>query len=60
MGNGSTLSGIHEPRLVPRLFDIVAITAGQNHSCAIDRNGDLSCWGWVYGTSAITVNAPMR
>ena len=58
LGNGSTLSDIHEPRHVPRLFDVVAITAGQNHSCAIARNGDLSCWGWVYGTSVTTVNAP--
>ena len=39
------------PERVPGLADVVAISAGQDHICAVRGNGDLSCWGWVYGSS---------
>ena len=39
------------PERVPGLADVVAISAGQDHICAVRGNGDLSCWGWVYGDS---------
>ena len=39
------------PERVPGLADVVAISAGQDHICAVRGNGDLSCWGWVYGNS---------
>ena len=37
------------PQRIPGLTDMVAISAGQDHSCAVHRAGDVSCWGWVYG-----------
>ena len=46
------------PSRVPRLFDIVAISAGEDHVCAIHRDGELSCWGWVYGTRPTRVDTP--
>ena len=58
LGDGTSGSGRYWPRRVARLFDIVAISAGQNHSCAIDRDGDLSCWGWVYDVTPTAVRAP--
>ena len=58
LGNGGTRSGFHDPRPVPRLFDVAAITAGERHSCAIHRNGDLACWGWWYGDTETAVATP--
>ena len=43
------------PGRVPGLTDIVAISAGQDHSCAVHGNGDLSCWGWVYGDTPVAI-----
>ena len=45
LGEGTTGSGREWPARVPRLFDIVAISAGEDHVCAIHRDGELSCWG---------------
>ena len=58
LGDGTTDSGRYWPRRVSRLRDIVAITAGAEHSCAIDRSGDLWCWGRVYGTTPTAVAVP--
>ena len=43
------------PERVPGLTDIVAISAGQDHSCAVHRDGDVSCWGWAYGDTPFRV-----
>lgn len=58
LGNGGTRSGFHSPRRVPRLFDVEAITAGERHNCAIHSDGELSCWGWVYGDVETAVATP--
>ena len=58
LGNGGTRSAFHDPRPVPRLDGVVAITAGERHSCAIHRNGELSCWGWWYGVTETAVATP--
>ena len=58
LGDGTVGSDSYWPTRVSRLFDAVAISAGQDHSCAIHRDGDLSCWGWVYGTTPSTVRVP--
>ncbi|MDE0352245.1 MAG: S-layer homology domain-containing protein [bacterium] len=58
LGDGTTYSGSNWPQLIIRRFDAVAISAGENHSCAIHRNGALSCWGGVYGTRPSTVAVP--
>ena len=58
LGDGTTGSGRYWPQPVRRLYDVEAISAGQDHSCAIHSDGELSCWGWVYGTSPQTVRIP--
>ena len=58
LGDGTTGSGRWWPQRIIRRFDAVAISAGQRHSCAIHRNGELSCWGWVYGTTPRRVGVP--
>ena len=58
LGDGDSVSNRVWPRRVPGLRDAVAISAGENHVCAIDDDGDLSCWGWVYGDNPTTVRAP--
>ena len=56
LGEGTTGSGREWPVRVPRLFDIVAISAGEDHTCAIHRDGELSCWGSVYGARPTRVD----
>ena len=58
LGTDTFVSGHYWPRQVTGLVDIVAISAGQRHSCAIHRNGDLSCWGGVYGDAPTRVVTP--
>lgn len=58
LGDATTGSGRWWPQRIRRLFDAVAISAGKDHSCAIHRNGALSCWGWVYGTTPTRVAVP--
>ena len=50
--------GRYWPQRIGRLYDVVAISSGKDHSCAIRRGGSLSCWGWVYGTRPTTVAVP--
>jgi len=33
------------PSFVPGLDGIVSLSAGSNHTCALDVNGDVWCWG---------------
>jgi alpha-tubulin suppressor-like RCC1 family protein len=36
--------------VVPNLFDVVHISAGHNHACAVRENGTVWCWGYnAYG-----------
>ncbi len=58
LGERESVSNLLWPRRVPGQRDAVAIAAGENHVCAIDDDGDLSCWGWVYGDTPTTVRAP--
>ena len=50
LGNGQ--SGRNERSLVPAqvlsITDATAIAAGQDHSCALHRDGTISCWGQNY------------
>ena len=58
MGIDTFVSGHNFARRIPDLIDVVAISAGQRHSCAIHRDGSLSCWGWVYGDEPTKVETP--
>lgn len=58
LGEGSTDSDTNPPGRIPRLFGVATISAGQDHVCAIRRDGTLSCWGWVYGSSPRAVATP--
>lgn len=58
LGDGTTSSSRWWPQLVSRRFDAAAISAGEDRSCAVHRNGELSCWGSVYGTTPRRVSVP--
>lgn len=47
LGNGNVDSGVDLSSATPiaGLSDIVAVSAGGHHSCAISAQGALSCWG---------------
>lgn len=45
LGSGITDEQVHFPVLVPDLNDVVSISAGIYHTCAVIRDGSLSCWG---------------
>ena len=53
-----TTSGHYFPEEVRGLTGVVAIAGGQDHVCTIDRDGDLECWGGLYGDSPTTVTTP--
>ena len=58
LGGYTSVSNRDLPARVRGLRDVVAIAAGENHVCAIDDDGDLWCWGWVYGDTPSAVRAP--
>ena len=58
LGDGTSVANRDRPSRIPQLVDVVAISAGENHVCAIHDDGDLSCWGWVYGDTPTVVRAP--
>ena len=58
LGTDTFVSGHSYPRRISGLVDIVAISAGQRHSCAVHSDGNLSCWGWVYGDRPTRVETP--
>ena len=58
LGIDTFVSGHSYPRTISGLVDIVAISAGQRHSCAVHSDGNLSCWGWVYGDRPTRVETP--
>jgi alpha-tubulin suppressor-like RCC1 family protein len=43
-GDGGILS--YAPQLVPALMDAVAVATGDTHSCAVRRDGTVTCWGY--------------
>ncbi|RYY02884.1 MAG: PKD domain-containing protein [Gammaproteobacteria bacterium] len=47
LGNGAFFNGVRMEDAVPitGLSDVVAVSAGGNHSCAITALGALKCWG---------------
>ena len=47
----------YSPYRVPGLSDVVAISAGSYHNCAVHRGGDISCWGQSY---PVTDSGPER
>ena len=58
LGNAPYKSRRNRPQLLPTVVDVVAISAGREHSCAIHRDGGLSCWGLTYGPMPRRVNGP--
>lgn len=45
LGDGSDPVGRASPGLVPGLADVVELTSGLGHFCALRRGGQVSCWG---------------
>jgi alpha-tubulin suppressor-like RCC1 family protein len=45
LGHGSSPSSVSAPVDVSGLTDVTAISAGDNHSCAITSTGAARCWG---------------
>jgi alpha-tubulin suppressor-like RCC1 family protein len=45
LGDG-TNNDTNEPVAVKSLIDVVAISAGQQHTCALTRDDAVHCWGF--------------
>lgn len=66
VGNGTTLGTVSTPVMIALDAGAQAITAGQNHVCALLDDGSVSCWGrndhGQLGNGAPGVNAaaPVR
>ena len=58
LGDGTSVANRYWPSTVRGLRSIRAIAAGHNHTCAIDRDGDLWCWGGAYDDTPTAVRAP--
>ena len=48
VGVGTREYPVYLPRRVPGLSDVVLIATGPSTSCAVHRDGDISCWGHAY------------
>ena len=49
LGNGNTTGNITappDPITLPTDTTATAITAGDNHTCALLNTGNITCWGW--------------
>jgi|GEM_PF-671109 len=45
MGAVGDTAYVTRPQLVTDVANVVAITAGDNHTCVLQRSGDVRCWG---------------
>lgn len=45
MGQVGAEAFVTRPQLLPDVRDVVALTAGGNHTCTLQRNGVVRCWG---------------
>jgi hypothetical protein len=45
LGDGNSGSSRSQPRDVAEVSDAVSIAAGEEHTCAVRRGGQLACWG---------------
>lgn len=45
LGRGTTTFGRNFRRPVNGLTQAIAVAAGQSHTCAVSRDGSVSCWG---------------
>jgi alpha-tubulin suppressor-like RCC1 family protein len=48
LGDGSTAASATPVQVNGLSGPAVAITTGQNHTCAVLLSGDVQCWGWNY------------
>ena len=51
LGDGTTTSSATPVQVVGLTSDVVAIAAGEYHTCAVMANGGLKCWGANYSGS---------
>ena len=45
LGNGTIVGTFPTPGYVSDIADVIAITTGFQHSCALLANGAVRCWG---------------
>lgn len=45
LGNGSTVDSSSPVDVVGLASNTIALTVGENHSCAVTTNGTVKCWG---------------
>ena len=45
LGSGTTLTQSPAPVKIVGIEDVISITAGQRHACALLENGTAKCWG---------------
>jgi alpha-tubulin suppressor-like RCC1 family protein len=61
VGNGTTTGFVKQPATVTGLSGVVAISAGDEHTCALLRAGTVKCWGANLGGqlgNGTTTDAP--
>jgi alpha-tubulin suppressor-like RCC1 family protein len=61
LGNGESLVDQIEPKLVSGLANVIDVTSGNLHACALLSDGSVSCWGvgdYRIGTTTNLTYAP--
>lgn len=52
--DATTDATILEPRQIAGLADVVQISTGHQHTCALKKDGAVTCWGYEIGATGAT------
>ena len=57
-GGAASSAGVHEPREVPNLAEVVELAASDGHACARLASGRVKCWGANVAGEVGSASAP--